>query len=314
MDAKEQERYETWKAERRKHITGTDVASILGLSKFGGPMTVWLDKNGKLETVENDAMRAGKFLQDGILRAYSELNAIPIENADPWTLYLVQDFPLLGASLDARWANGDRRPVDAKNIRRRSEDYGEEGSDRIPIYYQTQLAVQMMATGAPYAELAVCFGGQEFVRYTVERDMDVENAIKEKSLAWWKRYVIGGEMPEADASDSCTDYIKERFRKAELGKIVEPTAEIVDWITQRKKAAAAKKEAEDLQTEAENKIKAFMGNAEEVAGLCTWKNNKDAVKTDWKEVAEYFRSNPDYGAIVDRHTEIKPGARVLRIK
>jgi predicted phage-related endonuclease len=221
---------------------------------------------------------------------------------------------LLGASLDARWANGDRRPVDAKNIRRRSEDYGEEGSDRIPIYYQTQLAVQMMATGAPYAELAVCFGGQEFVRYTVERDMDVENAIKEKSLAWWKRYVIGGEMPEADASDSCTDYIKERFRKAELGKIVEPTAEIVDWITQRKKAAAAKKEAEDLQTEAENKIKAFMGNAEEVAGLCTWKNNKDAVKTDWKEVAEYFRSNPDYGAIVDRHTEIKPGARVLRIK
>jgi putative phage-type endonuclease len=314
MEAAEQKRYEAWIEDRRHHVTGTDVAAILGLSPWAGPMEVWLDKRGELPHAENDAMRAGKFLQDGILAAYSELNSIPLVNADPWKLELVPGCELLGASLDARWKFGDARPVDAKNIRVRGKDYGEEGSDRIPVYYQTQLAVQMMATGAPYADLAVCFGGQEFARFTVERDPDIEAAIKEQTDSWWKRHVTGGEIPQADGSDSCTRYIKDRFTKAELGRVVEPTEEIIALVAERGRQADIEAGAKAAKTAAENRIKAFMGDASEIRGLATCKNNRDSVKVDWQAVAETFKGDALYEDAVLRNTETKPGARVLRIK
>ena len=310
----DQARKEAWLAERRTCITGTDVACILGLSKFGGPMSVWFDKKGTLERQDNAAMMAGRLFERPILEAYSEINQVPIAFADHWTLHKVPGFDLLGASLDARWTSGDLRPVDAKNIRKRSADYGEDGSDVIPIYYQTQLAVQMMACETPYADLAVCFGGQDFVRFTTERDLDVEAAIKDKVESWWTKYIIGNEMPEADASDSCSDYIREKFRKAETGLVKEPTEELLEWINVRKEAAEAEKEAEKAKTEAENKIKLFLGDAESVPGVLTWKNNKDSVKTDWEMVAKEFKNLPIFNDAVKTYTETKPGARVLRIK
>lgn len=315
----DEERRRAWLAERRKHITGTDVACILGLSKWGSPMTVWLDKHDRLATTENQAMLAGRLFEKPILEAYSLLNGHPLDYADHWTLHLVPDFQLLGASLDARWADGDRRPVDAKNIRFRTAEYGDEGSDRIPVYYQTQLAVQMMATGAPYAELAVCFGGQEFTRYTVERDTDIEAAMKEKLETWWKWYIIGDEMPEVDESNACTNYIKSRFERAETGLVKECTPEIETLVAARQLADANEKAAKAAKTKAENGIKAYMGDAEEIPKICTWKNNKNSEKTDWKGVAENLRTDlmVDAGIwniCVEDNTETRPGARVLRFR
>ena len=57
MEVDEAARKEAWLSERRKHITGTDVAAILGLSRFKTPLRVWLEKKGEIEPDENEAMR-----------------------------------------------------------------------------------------------------------------------------------------------------------------------------------------------------------------------------------------------------------------
>lgn len=303
-----------WLEDRKTLITGTNLACILGLSKFGGSMSVWLEKKGKLEVQDNEAMFSGRLFEKPILEAYSKINEIPINYADSYKVIRVPDFDLLGATLDARWAYGDKRPVDAKNIRIKSSEFGEKGSDVIPIYYQTQLAVQMMACNTEYAELAVCFSGQDHYRYVLERDRSIEDAIKEKVQEWWNRYIIGNEMPEADASDSCTDYIRSRFKKAESGLIKEPTEEILETIKMRKEAAEAEKEAEKIKIELDNKIKCFMGEAESIPGVLTWKNNKDSEKVNWEEVALSFANEPNFNIIKEKYTETKTGARVLRFK
>ena len=67
MEVDEAARKEAWLSERRKHITGTDVAAILGLSRFKTPLRVWLEKKGEIEPDENEAMRWGKRLERVIL-------------------------------------------------------------------------------------------------------------------------------------------------------------------------------------------------------------------------------------------------------
>ena len=96
--------------------------------------------------------------------------------------------------------------------------------------------------------------------------------------------------------------------------IKEPTEEILEIIKTRKEAAEAEKEAEKIKIELDNKIKCFMGEAESIPGILTWKNNKDTEKVNWEEVALSFANEPNFNTIKEKYTETKTGARVLRIK
>ena len=76
------EKKNLWLEDRKTLITGTNLACILGLSKFGGSMSVWLEKKGKLEVQDNEAMFSGRLFEKPILEAYSKINEIPITYAD----------------------------------------------------------------------------------------------------------------------------------------------------------------------------------------------------------------------------------------
>lgn len=49
---------EEWLEERRKSIGGSDVAAVIGMSRFASPYTVWLDKTGRIpDKGDTEAMR-----------------------------------------------------------------------------------------------------------------------------------------------------------------------------------------------------------------------------------------------------------------
>ena len=84
----------------------------------------------------------------------------------------------------------------------------------------------------------------------------------------------------------------------------------------QQKAKLDEKDAQDRKTEFENRIKLYMGDATAIKGVCTWKNNKDIVKTDWEQVASVAlasMSAEDKKKLIASYTKTKPGARVLRI-
>ncbi len=106
-----------WLEERRRCITGTQISAILGLNHYIKPIDVWAEKKGiDLPFAETEAMRAGRRFERAILAETSERAERPIQLADPYELIPVAGFPLLGATLDAVWADTGA-PVDAKNIR-----------------------------------------------------------------------------------------------------------------------------------------------------------------------------------------------------
>lgn len=304
-----------WLEKRKHYVTGTDAGKLIGVSPYGGKFAVWLDKMGRAApVVETPAMKAGKKFESAILQTYAEEMNCKLEHVDGYNLITCDKYPRLGASLDG-WNHDLQIPVDAKNIKWKNENWGDAWTDQFPEYYKAQLQVQMMVTGATFAHLAVMFSGQDFYIYSMEYDEDMAQKILDASDELWP-YVENDKMPEADGSDEATEYIKSEFARGDAAAVKDPTEEILEALKGLQKAKLDEKDAQDRKTEFENRIKLYMGDATAIKGVCTWKNNKDSVKTDWEQVASVAlasMSAEDQKKLIASYTTTKPGARVLRI-
>ena len=304
-----------WLEKRKHYVTGTDAGKLIGVSPYGGKFAVWLDKMGRAApVVETPAMKAGKKFESAILQMYAEEMNCKLEHVDGYNLITCDKYPRLGASLDG-WNHDLQIPVDAKNIKWKNEKWGDAWTDQFPEYYKAQLQVQMMVTGATFAHLAVMFSGQDFFIYSMEYDEDMAQKILDAIEEFWP-FVERDKMPEADGSDEATEYIKSEFARGDAAAVKEPTEEILEALKGLQKAKLDEKDAQDRKTEFENRIKLYMGDATAIKGVCTWKNNKDSVKTDWEQVASVAlasMSDEDQKKLVASYTTTKPGARVLRI-
>lgn len=304
-----------WLEKRKHYVTGTDAGKLIGVSPYGGKFAVWLDKMGRAApVVETPAMKAGKKFESAILQTYAEEMNCKLEHVDGYQLITCDKYPRLGASLDG-WNHDLQIPVDAKNIKWKNEKWGDAWTDQFPEYYKAQLQVQMMVTGATFAHLAVMFSGQDFFIYSFEYDEDMAQKILYATEEFWP-FVERDKMPEADGSDEATEYIKSEFARGDAAAVKDPTEEILEALKGLQKAKLDEKDAQDRKTEFENRIKLYMGDATAIKGVCTWKNNKDSVKTDWEQVASVAlasMSAEDQKKLVASYTTTKPGARVLRI-
>jgi len=322
----EAQRREAWLKDRRTGIGGSEVAAIVlppeDRPSWCSPLKLWLEKRGLAETAENNAMRAGKRFERSILELYAETRGVAIAFADPWEFIRDKHLPILGASLDARWAEGDRRPVDAKNIRfKDGSKWGDAGSEQMPLYYACQLTVQMMVTSTEVSDLAVLFSGQDLEHFQAYYDPETAAIIRERVAVWWERHIVQGHQPEMDGTDAASDYLRKRFARA-TDRTVEPTQQVLDLILQRREAYAAEQAAKLARQEAENRIKAFMGDAQAIPGLCTWKNNRGSTEVNHEgALLELLSTLERQGVkgvrqtaqtILEQFTTIKPGARVLR--
>lgn len=304
-----------WLEKRKHYITGTDAGQIIGVSPWGGIFAVWLDKTGRGEPVlETPAMAWGKRNEENILRAYAEEMNCKLEHVDGYDLKTCDKFPRLGASLDG-WNHNLGIPVDAKNIKFKNEKWGDAWTSDFPEYYKAQLQVQMMVTGAPYAHLAVLFSGQDFFIYQMEYDEELAQRIIDATDAFWP-YVEHDEMPDADGSDKTTDYIKSEYSVGHADEEKAATDEILETVKELKIVKAQETEIKNRKTELENKVKAYMGKATIIPFVCTWKNNKDSVETDWEAVARAAMAEmgeDEQKELIKANTTTTAGARVLRI-
>lgn len=313
----EEQRREAWLQERRTVLTGTDMAAILGRGAFGTTgMTVWLDKKGLSEPkAENDAMRFGKRWEPFLLQDFSDRTGIEILRADPYQLFKSTQVPI-GATLDAR-VQLDLAPVEAKTTSSPSEEWGEPGTDKIPTHYLLQVAAQMHVTDKPYAHVAAFFRARCETRfYLVQRDLDLEAVMLERAQAWWQRHIIQDIEP-IDGSDAASEYLERRFKR-NVTPLLQADDTAAGIMAELAMIRAREERLAEGRAEAENKLKAIIGEAEGIqsaAGKITWKNNKDSEKVDWEGLGRvYLATMEPYARAneLSNYTTIKPGARVFR--
>ena len=277
---------EEFLANRRKGIGGSDAAAVLGLSKWKTAYDVFLDKTGQSEpTPDNDAMLWGRLLEPVIRQQYADRTgrevAMPSMLTDAKSPYIV-------ANVDGLC---DDRVLEIKTART-AKDWGEEGTDEVPMQYFIQCQHYLLVTGKPIADVAVLIGSADFRIYTVEANEKLFGVMRTAYAEFWNNHVLTGNPPEAV---SYADAVA-RF-KVSNGQSVEATPEIVAALDALADASEKVKEAEKLEEDLKGKIMTFMGENETltVDGLTrvSWKTAKAAERFDSKA---FKAAHPDLAA------------------
>lgn len=176
---------------RSTGIGGSDVAAILGLSKWKTPLQVYMEKRGELAPQpDNPAMRWGRYLEPIVRQAYSDETGRAVLVPESMLRHPRHDWMI--ANIDG--FTEDCRGFEAKTSRS-AEGWGEPGTDAVPQPYLLQVQHYMAVTALPVFDVAVLIGGSDFRIYEVPADAELQEMLAEAEAEFW-RAVQRGEPPE----------------------------------------------------------------------------------------------------------------------
>lgn len=200
---------ETWLAERRRGIGGSDVAPILGLDSYRSPWDVWADKRGLVAPrADTERMGWGRRLEPLVLEAWAERRGLRLLTAcstlggdwQPGRILRHPDHSYLCGTPDGLGWDTDRPLlVEAKTTsawrgRGIGADGDEAGDETAPEAWRLQVWHYLYVCGLEHAELAVLIGGQEMRILPCPYDPIYETAVLPRLAAFWG-HVEGGTEP-----------------------------------------------------------------------------------------------------------------------
>ena len=216
---------------------------------------------------------------------------------------------LMLATPDALCSNGDTWGLEAKSAgQRTSHRWGEAGTDEVPQEYLFQCAWCMATVERPFWDLAVLLGGNDYREYRIARDTEFERQLIELATRFWTDHVEAGVPPPPDASESAKALLA-RLYPTSSDVLLSSTVDVDAWADRLRTSKKALSVAAEEVLEAENYLKAFIGDAAGVEGpwgVITWKKTKDQRRTAWKAVATDLGATPELIAL---HTVEKQGSR-----
>ncbi len=182
---------------RSKGLGGSDIGAMLGLSKWKSPMDLWAEKTGRVmrpDIGDKEFIHFGNVLEDVVAREFMLRTGKTVHRKRGTVTHPKYDFML--ANIDRRVV-GERALLECKTSSAwLQQEWGEIGSDDVPLYYLTQGIHYMEVLGYSRCYFAVLIGGNEFRWYVVDRDTDVAKALIEKESEFW-RLVLTNEPPDA---------------------------------------------------------------------------------------------------------------------
>lgn len=267
---------------RKSGIGGSEIAAVLGESRFATPFDVWLAKTQGWVVAETEDMRRGSFLEDGIARWYASRYGIEGQLTEPGTLAHATR-PVALCTPDRIVGGLARRLVSIKAPRRGGGLWGEPGTDNVPPEYLLQLQWEhaiCSTHGALNEEmhLAALIDGDLAV-YITQADRELQAWMLDYAEQWWARHVVGGEQPSLDGSSQAKEWLKSRFPK-DAGEVREATARETRLLVELQLAEGeADKWAGEVET-LKSELKLSMGTAARIEAPCgtaSWKTNVRGV-------------------------------------
>ncbi len=312
----------TFHADRLTGIGGSDLAAILGLSKWRSPYQVWLEKTGRSQSDESTLpMRWGTYAEEFVAREYAERTGRGVQRYN--TMLRHPEAPLIGHIDRLVIPAGAKRASHRTEIRTdlglecktvsafaagRDSEWGPEGTDQTPGQYLVQCAAYLALTGCQHWDLAALIGNHDFRIYHFHRDPELESYLLEESSRWWRDHVIADVPPdpvsEAEARERwlhATDDVGQQLRQL---AVIRRTMRDLE---------ASEKAVKDAIFPALADAEVVLFNGQEMA---TYRANKDSQKIDYQALTVDLLTGMDpaeQARLMAVHTRIIPGARVLRL-
>jgi putative phage-type endonuclease len=275
--------------DRSKYIGGSDIGAILGLSRFRSPLQVWIEKTGK-EISQSDSLplRFGSFAEEFVASEYSQFTGLELLHEK--SAFIHPEYSMFCAHID-RLVMGDgldcppTKILECKTANPFSQgDWGEIGSDEVPLPYLCQVAWYQGMTGIDQADLAVLFGNTDFRIYEIARDKELEQMIIQKALFFWNEYVLKDIPPPVQSETDCHTL----FSQGDPNRTVEAKAETLELA---KRLQILNNEIDSRESEISHikqNIMSQLGEAETLTYqgkvLATWKAPKPSFRLDSKKL------------------------------
>lgn len=290
---------EEWLKERMKGIGGSDAAKVLGVSRWGGPLSVYLEKKG-LYVPEDPGEPAywGTVLEDVVAREFEKRSGLRVQRQNK--IFQHAEYPWMLANVDRRIV-GQNKGLECKTA---SNFMGDEWEgDELPDSYYLQIQHYMAVMGWEACWVACLIGGQRYVQKEVQRNPELINTIIEKEREFWEEHFLKDVPPPVTPFDNPNSLWPEQTEDDMVQDIDEETITIAQSLA---RVQATIKGLENEEERLKGILKAKIGEKAGIQGICSWKQAKSKMVTDWQSVAIELGAESD---IISRHTEEKPGSR-----
>jgi putative phage-type endonuclease len=311
---------QAWLQSRRLGIGGSDVAAILGLSKYKSPYQLWLDKTGRsdLEDSTSEPAYWGNMLEDIVAKEYAKRNGVKVQRVNATIRNPENDWMI--ANIDRAIINpeisGNVRIKEGKLTTDRilecktanqylAKLWGDEQSEQVPDYYLTQCQWYMGNTGASICGLGVLIGGQKFRSYQIAFDPELFEMLTDECSKFWHENVQADVPPDPTTFDD----VLHRWSTHNPDQAVSADDDLAQKVADYKELSSnikeATKELDDLKLQ-----------------ICTRMEDAEMIIAEDKRLATFKyqeRNTLDTKALKSAHPEIyeqfvkTSSTRVLRV-
>lgn len=299
--------------DRTTFLGGSDAAAILGVSRWKTPFQLYQEKIGAFVEESNPGrdkvLNRGKRWEPVVIEMLiDELESrghevkVLARNArytDPEFSFLQCEIDL-ELCIDGEEVNGEMKTVHPFT----AKDWGEEGTDEIPIYYVAQGMHGLMIKPRRRLIIAALIGADDLRVHELVRDDELIATIRHKEIAFWARVQTRNAPPPTEAAD-----VKWLYGK-DAGTVAEATDQMVMICQDLKDKKTMAKNLENDIESLETKLKAGIGEAATLLyrnrPIATWKTqgsktvDTKALEAVHPEIAAAFRKTKEF--------------RVLRLK
>lgn len=264
------DRTDAWYAARRHTITASEIAAVLGLSPYTSPFDLWhLKASGIDSQPDNRNTRRGRRYEQLILEDFTEEHpeftvtrgGLWVNRERSWQACtpdgLAHEATILEPYDDGTFGPPpDSEPVavvEAKSAATRDE-WGEPGTDDIPVHYRCQTLWQLDTLGLTTAYVPVLFGF-DYREYVVTYD-EADVALLRDAARAFLASLAADQPPPLDAHAATARRLKRLHPSLEDTQVIVPDDIAHDYAA----ACAAVKDAKHHKDEAENRLRDALGD------------------------------------------------------
>jgi predicted phage-related endonuclease len=166
------------------------------------------------------------------------------------------------------------------------DQWGEPGSDQVPMSYLCQCIWYMAITQIEATDLAVLFGNSDFRIYTLKRDLDLEALVLKQASHFWNTYVLPDCPPPTQSEADC----QLLFKQSIPAKTTEASSQTQDLVSRLLELNQHMKTVEIQMSEIKQQLMNQMGDSEQLCYqgqvLATWKAPKPSYRLDAKSLEQ----------------------------
>jgi len=252
-------------------IGGSEIAAVMGLSRWQSPLRLWAEKTGKVEREDisgKEYVELGTELEDFVAQKFARKTGKKVRRDRKTFKYRLYSY--MTGHIDRRIVGTDEL-LECKTCNAWKE-HEWEGED-IPMEYILQVMWYLGVCGMSKGYIAVLIGGQKFRWKEIVFDIDLFAKMVAAAKEFVEYYVQKDIAPIAVAGDGETLMKLTPENTASILQSEDP--EVNTLIEEKQACARIIKEAEKNKDDIDSKLKQRIGDHEGIeTGLfkATWKS------------------------------------------